>query len=58
MKEIKAYICRSRVNGVVENLQRAGAPGIGLVEIHPVGYGYEPNYFKLRYEDAFKRYCQ
>lgn len=58
MKEIKAYIRRSRVNGVVESLQRAGAPGVTLVDIHPVGYGYEPNYFEARFEDAFKRYRQ
>lgn len=41
---------------VVDELQTAHAPGITIVEIHPVGYGYEPNYFENRFEDAFKRY--
>lgn len=41
---------------MVDELQRAGAPGITIVEMHPVGYGYEPNYFELRFEDVFKRY--
>lgn len=28
-----------------------------MVEVHPVGYGYEPNYFKLGFEqDVLKRY--
>ena len=56
MKEIKAYIRRCCVNKAVDELQAAGAPGITIVEIHPVGYGYEPNYFETRFEDAFKRY--
>jgi hypothetical protein len=56
MKEIKAYIQRHLVNKVVEGLEQAGAPGITIVEIHPVGYGYEPNYFGFQSEDAFKRY--
>lgn len=56
MKEIKAYIRRCCVNKVVDALEQAGAPGISLVEIHPVGYGYEPNYFEQRFEDAFKGY--
>lgn len=56
MKEIKAYIRRCCVNKVVDELEKAGAPGITIVEIHPVGYGYEPNYFEERFEDAFKRY--
>ena len=50
MKEIKAYIQRSCVDRVVSALQREGAPGITIVETHPVGYGYEPNYFDLDYE--------
>ncbi len=56
MKEIKAYIQRSRVNRTVRKLQEAGAPGVTIVEIHPVGYGYEPNYFEIDFEDVFKRY--
>jgi nitrogen regulatory protein P-II 1 len=46
MKEIKAYIRRDEVNEVVERLQRAGAPGVSVIDIHPVGYGYEANPFE------------
>ncbi len=46
MKEIKAYIRRDEANEVVERLQRAGAPGVSVIEIHPVGYGYEANPFE------------
>jgi len=56
MKEIKAYVQREYVNRAVNELQNAGAPGITIVEIHPVGYGYEPNYFEPRFDDVFKRY--
>ena len=47
MKELKAYINRE----AVRRLQAAGAPGISMVEIHPVGYGYEPNYFEIQFEN-------
>jgi nitrogen regulatory protein P-II 1 len=57
VKEIKAYIQRSSVNDVVDALERVGAPGITIVEIHPVGYGYEPNYFEMQFDDAYKRYA-
>ena len=56
MKEIKAYVQRHFVNNTVDALERAGAPGITIVEIHPVGYGYQANYFGFQPEDAFKRY--
>lgn len=56
MKEIKAYIRRSNVNQVVERLQESGAPGITIVEIHPVGYGYEPNYFEAGFVDVIQRF--
>ena len=56
MKEIKAYIQRCCVNRAVDELEKAGAPGITIVEIHPVGYGYEPNYFEPQFSDTFKRY--
>lgn len=56
MKEIKAYVRRSEVNRIVAELEKAGAPGITIVEVHPVGYGYEPNYFEPRFEDALRRY--
>lgn len=57
-KEIKAYIQRWQVDNVVCALQKADAPGISIVEIHPVGHGYEPNYFDPAYEseDIMKRY--
>ena len=56
MKEIKAYIQRDCVTKAVDELQREGAPGITIVEVHPVGYGYEPNYFGFQSQDVFKRY--
>lgn len=56
MKEIKAYIQRCCVDRTVNALETNGAPGITIVEIHPVGYGYEPNYFAIQYQDAYKRY--
>lgn len=56
MKELKAYIRRETVPEALRRLQAAGAPGISIVEIHPVGYGYEPNYFESRFEDPYKRY--
>jgi nitrogen regulatory protein PII len=57
MKEIKAYIRRSTVPEAVSRLEAAGAPGIFIVEIHPVGYGYEPNYFESHFEeDVIRRY--
>lgn len=54
MKE--AYIRRERVNRVVKVLEEAGAPGITIVEVHPVGYGYEPNYFESESLGVFERY--
>ncbi len=57
MKEIKAYVRRDCVNKLVTALEEAGAPGITIVDIHPVGYGYEPNCFEEHFEDAYKRYA-
>lgn len=45
MKEIKAYIRRDEVNRVVEKLYDAGAPGVAVIDIHPLGSGYEGNPF-------------
>ena len=56
MKEIKAYIRRERINQVVKTLEKLDAPGITIVEIHRVGYGYEPNYFPAESMDVFERY--
>jgi nitrogen regulatory protein P-II 1 len=46
MKEIGAYIRRYDIDDVIEHLRAAGAPGVSVIEIHPVGYGYEPNAFE------------
>ena len=46
MKEIRAYIRRVEVDDLVEKLRAAGAPGVSLIEIHPLGYGYEANPFE------------
>lgn len=58
MKEIKAYIRRSTVPEAVRSLESARAPGISGVEVDPVGYGYEPNYYFASYfdEDVIRRY--
>jgi nitrogen regulatory protein P-II 1 len=56
MKEIKAYVRRSCVNKAVEELQKAGSPGITIAEIHPVGYGYEPKYYEESFDDELQRY--
>jgi nitrogen regulatory protein P-II 1 len=45
MKEIKAYIRTNVVERTVAALELAKAPGITVTEVHPVGYGYDPNYF-------------
>ena len=45
MQEIKAYVRRACINQVVHALREMGAPGIDIMEVHPVGYGYEPKYF-------------
>jgi len=55
MKEIKAYIRPDRLDEVVRALEEAGAPGITVVEVHPVGHGFEPNYFSQAREEI-KRY--
>jgi nitrogen regulatory protein PII len=52
MKEIKAYIKTDRVEKVVQALENAGAPGITVVEVHPVGYGFDANYFSRARETA------
>ena len=56
MKEIKAYIQKDRVNATVDALESEGAPGITVVEVHPVGYGYDPDYFGWETHDTMKRY--
>lgn len=56
MKQINAYIRRELVNETVEALKRARSPGITVVEVHPVGYGYEPNYFESDYTSVVDSY--
>lgn len=43
MKEIKAYVRQSKAVHVVEKLQQAGATGMTIVNVHPIGYGTDPN---------------
>lgn len=56
MKEIRAYICRHEIDEVIEALRAAGAPGVSVIEIHPVGYGYEPNGFEPHVARLVQRY--
>jgi nitrogen regulatory protein P-II 1 len=55
MKEIKAYIRTNVVERTVAALEAAGAPGITVTRVHPVGYGFDPNYFAGT-EDIAKLY--
>jgi nitrogen regulatory protein P-II 1 len=45
MKEIKAYVRADAVERTVSALETAKAPGITVTNVHPVGYGFDPNYF-------------
>lgn len=45
MKEIKAYIRTNALERTVKALEEAKAPGITVTTVHPVGYGFDPNYF-------------
>ena len=45
MKEIKAYIKTVRLEKVVQALEQGGMPGITVVDVYPVGYGFDINYF-------------
>lgn len=54
MKEIKAYIRTDAVADTVEALSEAGAPGITVVTVHPVGYGFDPNFFLSGKTDPVK----
>lgn len=56
MKEMKAYIQRHQANQVVEKLCKAGAAGVAVIEIHPLGYGYEPNPFEPHAAKFIDRY--
>jgi len=56
MKEIRAYVRRDEVNELVERLRAAGAPGVAIIEIHPLGYGYEANPFERFKAGVVDRY--
>ncbi len=56
MKEIRAYIRRDKVTPVVETLRAAGAPGVSIIEIHPLGYGYEASGFVPHKASVVDRY--
>lgn len=56
MKEIKAYIRQGEVNDIVEKLHDVGVPGVSIIQIHPVGYGYEPNWFARHGARLVERY--
>ena len=45
MKEIKAYIRTGALERTVKALEEAKAPGITVTTVHPVGYGFDANYF-------------
>lgn len=55
MKEIKAYIRTSFLEQTVKILQEKGAPGITVVTVHPVGYGFDSR-FTLSEVEMSKRY--
>ena len=55
MKEIKAYIRTSCLEQTVKALQAKGAPGITVVTVHPVGYGFESR-FTLSEVEISRRY--
>lgn len=55
MKMITAYIRTDCLEQLIQALEAAGAPGITVVEVHPVGYGFEPNYFSHA-KETIKQY--
>jgi nitrogen regulatory protein P-II 2 len=56
MKEIRAYIRRDAVNELAEKLRAAGAHGVSIIEIHPLGYGYDANPFERLKAGIVDRY--
>jgi nitrogen regulatory protein P-II 1 len=51
LKEIKAYIRPFRLEEIIRQLEEHGVPGITVLEVHPVGYGFQPNYFSTAREE-------
>ncbi len=58
MKEIKAYIRTSVLEHTIETLQEKGAPGITVITVHPVGYGFDPRRFTLREAEITRKYYE
>lgn len=58
MKEIKAYIRTSILDQTIKTLQEKGAPGITVIAVHPVGYGFDSCRFTLRDVEVTKRYYE
>ena len=56
MKEIKAYIRTNVLEKTVRALEEAKAPGITVTTVHPVGYGFDPNYFTLADKEITRSY--
>jgi len=55
MKEIKAYIRTAHLEQTVAALKGQGAPGITVVTVHPVGYGFDSR-FTLSEVEVTRRY--
>jgi|GEM_PF-530237 len=55
MKEIKAYIRTACLEETVKALEEKGAPGITVVTVHPVGYGFNAR-FSLSPEEVTRRF--
>lgn len=55
MKEIKAYIRSGCLEQTVEALKEKGAPGITIVTVHPVGYGFSSR-FSLKDVELTKKF--
>lgn len=55
MKEIKAYIRTSCLDQTVRTLKENGVPGLTIVTVHPIGYGFQAR-FSLKDVEASKQY--
>lgn len=55
MKEIKAYIRTSCLEQTVKVLKDNGVPGVTIVTVHPIGYGFQAR-FSLKDVDVSKQY--
>jgi len=57
MKEIKAYIRTNFLEQTLKNLREKGARGITIVNVHPVGYGFD-SHFSLSELDLSKKFYE